>query len=122
MEGPGLRRVRVVRRAKSCNQSLLDTNVNDGCGGGERAFLPLCTRAQHCVSDWVDKASVARTEIVLQAEELLPGRMHSLVGEPDVHLNRVVMFSYWPSILPLCSMSSSPRAPLLGTDLAKGHI
>ena len=113
MEGAGLRRVCVVRRAKSCNQSLHDTNVNDGLGSGVRAFLPHCTRAQHGVSDWVENASVARTEIMLQAEELLPGRMHSLVGEPDVRLTQVVMFSYWPSILPSCPMSSSPRAPLL---------
>ena len=91
------------------------------------ASLPHCKRAQHGVSDWVDNASVARTEITFQAEELLPGSMHSLVGEPDVRLARVVTFSYWPSILPSCPMSSSPRAPLLlvsqkGTSDTPAHL
>ena len=78
MQKPGLRRICVVRRHRSCNQSLHDTNVYDGCVG---ALLPRCTSAQYEVSNWVNNASGARTKIMLQGEELLPGRMHSLLRQ-----------------------------------------
>ena len=46
MEGPGLRRVCMVRRAKSCNQSLHDTNVYDGCVGAVLWYELFCLAAR----------------------------------------------------------------------------
>ena len=53
MEGRILRRVCLVRCAKSCNQSLYDTNMYLGCVGAVRlvrALLPCCMGAQRSMS------------------------------------------------------------------------